>query len=361
MTGPRSVLVTGGTGFLGAHLVAELLDRGHQVRCLVRAPDQQAGRARLVDALDSFRLGERDAVRDVDGPLSAVVGDLGRPLLGLTAERFGALAEEVDLIVHSGAWVNMAYPYEVLKPVNVDGTREVLRLAAVRRTPVQHISSLAVLGEPPKDTPVPESLHAPKAELGSGYARSKWVADRLVAVAGERGLPVAVHRIGWIFAHRETGAFNAADLVVRLLFGVLALRAAPVIDAELRLAPVDWVARTVVSVAEAPHRANRAYHLAGPSGTGWQQLVVALSELVGPLAVLPYPAWRRSVFDAAAAGAPDMVELAALLPEEAPLADYALPIAMDHVHAAGVPVLEPRKPAALREWLRLLLAAADHV
>jgi L-aminoadipate-semialdehyde dehydrogenase len=63
------------------------------------------------------------------GRFRAVVGDLGRPLLGMTREEFLQIANEIDAVVHNGAMVHWVYPYSQLKAYNVGGTVEALRLA----------------------------------------------------------------------------------------------------------------------------------------------------------------------------------------------------------------------------------------
>lgn len=61
--------------------------------------------------------------------MRACVGDLGRPLLGLSQAEFDSLAEEVDIVYHNGAVVHWVYPYSKLKPMNVNGTIEAMRMA----------------------------------------------------------------------------------------------------------------------------------------------------------------------------------------------------------------------------------------
>ena len=58
-----------------------------------------------------------------------VLGDLSKPLLGLTEQEFQQIASLVDVIYHAGAIVNFIYPYSQLKTTNVLGTQEILRLA----------------------------------------------------------------------------------------------------------------------------------------------------------------------------------------------------------------------------------------
>jgi myxalamid-type nonribosomal peptide synthetase MxaA len=74
-----------------------------------------------------------------------VTGNLDRPRFGLSDEQFDSLASELDVIYHNGAMVNFVYPYHALKPVNVDSTQDVLRLASTGKLkPVHFISSLSV-------------------------------------------------------------------------------------------------------------------------------------------------------------------------------------------------------------------------
>ncbi|MBO1419215.1 thioester reductase domain-containing protein [Streptomyces sp. FH025] len=281
----RTVLLTGATGFLGAHLLAELLAAGAaEVRCLVRAPDAHTALRRLRAAASRQGL-----TAPVGRRVRAVPGDLARPSFGLTAGAFAALGRGVDLVIHAGAQVSLALPYESLKPVNVGGTREVLRLAAEQGTPVHHISTLSVLGTTGPD----EALRLPEASgLGSGYAQSKWVADRLVAAAGERGLPVAVHRTGRLFVNSTTGGHNPDDLLVQVLAAALRLGVAPDLDAVLRLGPVDWVSSVICALAAHPAGTGRAYHLTGLRPLEWSGLLDAVAAAGHGLARARYPHWR---------------------------------------------------------------------
>ncbi|MFC9842952.1 thioester reductase domain-containing protein [Streptomyces sp. NPDC127595] len=280
-----TVLLTGATGFLGAHLLAELAAAGaREIRCLVRAPDSPAAAERLRAAAARYGLAEPSrAVRSWPG-------DLGRPRLGLDSVAYAALGRGLDLVVHAGARVNLALPYEALKPVNVDGTQEILRLAAQGPTPVpvHHISTLAVFGP---DTPVEETLRLPApTDLASGYEQSKWVADRLAATAAERGLPVAIHRTGRLFVNSATAGHNPQDLLVQVLTAVVRLGTAPDYEAVLRPAPVDWTAGVLRRLALAPDGLGRAYHLTGQQPLPWSAVLDAV-DAGGP--ALPRTDYRR--------------------------------------------------------------------
>src|SRR4029078_153461 len=123
-------------------------------------------------------------------------GDLAAPRFGLSEEAFRVLAGRVDALYHNGAWVNFTYPYKILKPSNVLGTVEVLRLAALGRVkPVHYISSIAGIPEIEygyrEDPTVLEDDHLDSISgLFGGYGETKWVGEQLCRSARSRGIPV---------------------------------------------------------------------------------------------------------------------------------------------------------------------------
>ena len=262
------ILLTGATGFLGGFLLDALLrSTSARVLCLVRpavgdGPAHRAAARRLRAALDGRGLWRAEHA----GRVTALPGDLGKPLLGMARPAFEALAGEVDAIVHAGAQVNLMYPYTALRDVNVGGTHEVLRLACGGgATPVHHVSTSGVL--PPsgdrwrEDAPLGDVA----GDLADGYAQSKWVAEQLVHEAGRRGLPVWVYRPGTISGHSATGTANARDLLGALINESLHLGCAPDVDGwYAEMTPVDYVSDAISRLAAHACSGDRVFHLSDP-------------------------------------------------------------------------------------------------
>src|SRR5205823_2713406 len=145
--------------------------------------------------------------------LVAVPGDLEQPMLGLGPEQFLLLANRVDAIYHSGAMVNFIYPYSALKKANVDGTREVLRLACTSKAKaVHHFSAVDIfLSSRKKDYVIWEQDSLYSDVVAHGYIQSKWVGERLVAIARDRGLNAMIYRPWTIMGHSTTGAAHVND------------------------------------------------------------------------------------------------------------------------------------------------------
>jgi amino acid adenylation domain-containing protein/thioester reductase-like protein len=298
---PRTVLLTGATGFLGAHLAAELLAQTPaRVLCLVRAAGAAAGHAALRGALERYGLWREEGA----SRLEPLAGDLARPRLGLAAADLRRLEETADAIYHCGAQVNFLYPYEALRAANVEATRELLRLAAAGRAKaLHHVSTLAVLPRPRRhgSLALPEEpLGEEPAGLATGYNQSKWVAERLVDTARRRGAPVTIYRPGWIVASSRTGIGNPADLLTRLAVASLRAGVAPELGA-LRVCPtpVDFVAAAIVFLSLRGEAPGGIFHLVNPRPVAVDRLRRWSAELGHPLSTRPVRVWARALAEQA--------------------------------------------------------------
>ncbi|WP_328348398.1 SDR family oxidoreductase [Streptomyces violaceus] len=176
-----------------------------RIHCLVRGVDEGDARARIEAAAQWYRTG---ADLDFDR-IDIVVGDLVEPALGLTEDDFDALARLVDVVYHAGAGVNWLYPYEALRPANVAGTEEILRLAARHRTvPVHYVSSTGVYAQEAVEgrrISVDDPIGPPEL-LSNGYRQAKWVAEGIIDIARSRGIPVSVYRVDVVSGDQVNGA-----------------------------------------------------------------------------------------------------------------------------------------------------------
>ncbi|WP_086841477.1 thioester reductase domain-containing protein [Amycolatopsis kentuckyensis] len=292
---PEGVLLTGATGFVGAFVLAELLARRPgPVHCLVRAEDEAHALRRVLDNLDRYGLdagAHRSRIRPVPG-------DLTKPLLGLDERTFAGLHELAGEIVHCGAQVKWTYPYRNLEAANVGGTREILRLATVGAPrPVHYASTVGVFSsrEYAADV-VDETVDlTASGSLVVGYAQSKWVAERLVRTAGERGVPVTVHRIN-TGGHSTTGAFNRLDHLSMMVKGCVEAGIAPEhVEMPVQPAPVDYVAAAMAEATTRPDLRGRTFHLVNPAEMSWPEFFDAVEEYGYRLTRLPFEQWRSRI------------------------------------------------------------------
>jgi phthiocerol/phenolphthiocerol synthesis type-I polyketide synthase E len=297
---PAEVFLTGATGFLGAHLLEELLRRtGARVHCLVRAADGGEALRRVRESLQSRKLWRAG----MEERITALAGDLGEPLFSLTEETFQDLARRVDAVYHCGAWVNFTYPYKVLKPSNVGGTLEAIRLAcAVRAKPLHFISSIAGVPEVEygfRDDPTVYEDDRVDSHSGvfGGYGETKWVSERLCEQARERGLAVNVYRPGVLSGDSRTGIGNTRDMVWNVIKGNIQLGIAPPGEAELDVTPVDYVAASVVHISLQEDGLNRVYHFPHPHIPQFEVAYDFMEKYGYRLERLPQEEWERQVLE----------------------------------------------------------------
>ncbi|WP_181009584.1 amino acid adenylation domain-containing protein [Streptomyces sp. SM11] len=295
---PRQVLLTGSTGFLGAYLVDRLLREGvERVHCLIRADDPPQALARLAARMRRYGL----APEPLLGRVVPVPGELAEPHLGLSENDWDQLARESDLIVHCGARVNFAYPYRALAPINVGGTRTVLKLAGEHTTkPLHYISTIAVIAgfgtagvaHVDENTPLD---HADRLSLG--YPETKWVAENLVAEAGRRGLPVAIHRPYEVTGTVDRGTWNTDTMMCALFRTIAETGLAPDMALPLDFVPVDYTADAITHIITQQKPDGRVYHLTNPRAARLSLLVERLTAMGYPVRTVPYDAWTEMLAD----------------------------------------------------------------
>jgi amino acid adenylation domain-containing protein/thioester reductase-like protein len=315
---PKTILLTGATGFLGAYLLRDLLrETEAAVVCLVRAGDTADGLARIKKNMTAYDLWHDSFTERI----KALPGDLTQPLLGLGEAQFGELAESIDVIYHNGALVNFLYSYREHKAANVLGTREILRLAATSQTrraalvPVHFVSTLSVFhngrhrssvihdGVTNDSAPYMENTDLDALDLPfGGYAQSKWVGEKLVIAAMARGIPATIFRPGLISGDSTSGAFpTVPDMMSTMAIACAMGGAAPDLEIEVDIVPVDFVSKAIVTLAGRPESWGRAFHINNPQPASYRDTLRWLSELGLPLQVIPFDRWRAKMIGLAMA------------------------------------------------------------
>ena len=290
-TEPESVLLTGATGFLGAFLLRDLLEQTRvRVHCLVRAANPAAGMGRVAENLRQYGLWREGFASRID----VVPGDLSAPRLGLDDATFQRLAE-VDAIYSNGALLSFVGSYGDLRASHVNGTREILRLASSGRAKaVHHVSSIVVYDSfAYRGRAIPESTR-PLESRGHhlGYAQCKWVSEALIWEAAARGIPVTVHRPGFIAGSGSNGAWNTADLVCRLTKAIIELGCMPDdLAIDIDCSPVDYVSRSILHLSRDVRSRGCAFHLQNPRAISFAQYGELLRELGYSLHGIPYRDW----------------------------------------------------------------------
>ncbi|KAK0379659.1 beta-ketoacyl synthase domain-containing protein [Colletotrichum limetticola] len=240
---PRTVVLTGVTGFLGQYLARSLVENENieKVICIaVRNPKDQP-RQELFSEL---------------GPKAAFYeGDLSLPRLGLTEEAALIIFQSADAVIHNGADVSHLKTYHSLRAANLGATQELVRLCSPRQIPLHYVSTTGVAMYTPFKELAEVSVreHMPPADGQQGYVASKWASEvYLENIHGQTGLPIYIHRPSSIMRPEadRTGENPAADVLQNMLDysrRVRAVPAAPGLSGFVDLVKPETVTSGVVS------------------------------------------------------------------------------------------------------------------
>lgn len=255
----RCVLLTGATGFLGVHLLAELLKAADtRVLCLVRATDQQHGLQRILAQALNYQL-----TLDT-GRIGVLCGDVNAPRLGLSDADWDHCARDAQQIVHASAHVNHIEGYATFRESTL-GMKEIIRLAGSGRSKlIQFISSIAGCARKVGDA-FSIFEHEDFLEDGEhvygGYGQSKWVQETFLKRAAAAGIPYVIYRFGELSGSSVTGLGQSDDMLHRLLQMRLAIGCREKISNDvLDMLPVDFAASLVARTGAAPALWNRIVH-----------------------------------------------------------------------------------------------------
>ena len=245
--------VTGGTGFIGRHLLRHLARRDGTTYVLVRP----RSRERLEAFIDSI---------GAAGRLQPVDGDITEPGLGLAAPDRERL-RGADFY-HLAAVYDLEASEEQNQKANVDGTRNVVEVAREAGARVHHMSSIAVAGAKWKGK-FTEDMFDENQAVDHPYYRTKFDAEKIVRASG---LPFRVYRPGLVIGSSETGEADRIDGPYYAFKIIQRLRHAvpewvPLVGfegGELNVVPVDFVARALDAIAAREGLDGMTFHLTDP-------------------------------------------------------------------------------------------------
>ncbi|MCJ8272323.1 MAG: thioester reductase domain-containing protein, partial [Psychrosphaera sp.] len=262
----KSVFLTGATGFLGGHILHQLLTSTEAtVYCLVRATTIKKAQERILQNAVSYKL-------NVDiNRIVPILGDMEQPHLGMSKKNWRLLCNQVQHIVHTASYVNHIQPYFAFKK-SVKGTTELLSMAYTNAVKMIHFVSSTTVSSQVENShfsinPVEDFIDSEKAELIlSGYGQSKWIQEENIRLASFAGVPYTIYRFSEISGSSQTGIGNTNDIFHRILRMMLSVPVRPeeshyLID----VIPVDMAALTIVKGMNDPNKHNKVYNVANPN------------------------------------------------------------------------------------------------
>ncbi|KAF8253407.1 acetyl-CoA synthetase-like protein [Wilcoxina mikolae CBS 423.85] len=290
------VILTGGTGSLGAHVLSTLVQRPtvHKVYCFVRASSPEAGSQRVLDALQKAHLLDRLTEQQKD-KIIALPADLSQESFGLPAHTIDQITREVTTIIH-GAWsVNFNMDVTSFEQQHIRGSWNLINLCLssphANIPTFNFISSISTAMSTGTLT-IPEVLPKLSDAMPMGYAQAKLVTEHIChAAAAKSDIAARILRVGQIVGDTHFGMWNATEAVPLTIQSATTIGALPVIsngDEEVSWIPVDTTANTVVDLSlldkmQNGYRPahNAVFHVCHPSVLRWNRDVLPALKNAG--------------------------------------------------------------------------------
>src|SRR3954453_7670873 len=264
--------VTGATGFIGRHLVEQLLEhREGDIHVLVRQSSQDK-----VQNLNDEKWGGSDRIKPV-------IGDLGEENLGISDEDLEALKGNVQHFFHLAAVYDMTADEDANRRANVEGTRHAVELAnALEAGCFHHVSSIAVAGL--HKGLFREDMFDEGQKLDHPYHKTKFESERIART--QTTVPWRVYRPRIVVGNSKTGEMDKIDGPYYFFKAIQKARHYlpewfPLVGPEMgwtNIVPVDYVAAAMDHIAHTPGLDGQAFHLTDPKGQRSGEVINAFAN-----------------------------------------------------------------------------------
>lgn len=263
-----NVLLTGVTGYLGAHILYEFLEKETgKVYCLVRAKTFEEAIGRMRNLLAFYYDGKY--IDEINKRIKIIIGDL------TDKDCLEQISDEINTIIHSAASVKHYGSYDYFYKNNVKTTENLLNYARKRNIKFIHISSLSISGDDLFDQYgfiraaeakyFTEKHYYIGQDLSNVYVRSKFEAEQLVLESIRKGLKACIIRMGGIGNRSYDGKFqinvNENAFAKRIKFFMDIKSLPDYLDNMLiDLLPVDYCAKAVITIAQHINDGYSVFH-----------------------------------------------------------------------------------------------------
>jgi len=292
-----TILLTGATGFLGIHLLSELYQQQYQrIYCLIREKNELAATKKILKAAAHYGVNIQPSFMNIIIP---VLGDIEKPLLGISESNYKKLEKEVDIIFHNAAFVNHILDYQKLRKANVLGTKEIIKLAfSHKQKKVNYVSTLSnylIDSNGYIAEKLPEKCDF--KTLAAGYALTKAVSEVVLCKAMKEGLPLTVFRPNYILGG-DTKSKNLQESrhLLSLIKGCIQMGFAPDWEMVLDLSSANFLAMLVVRIEECDS-SKTVYNLTNPHKLKWIDLIKFLQNKGYKVELINEKEWKKMLMN----------------------------------------------------------------
>ncbi len=287
----ENVLLIGATGYLGAHILNELLTgTKSNVYCLVRSKTNNDAKERLEEAL-KFYFGDK-YTSVIDRRIFAVSGDITLEYLGLEQNEYMQLQYKIDSAIHAGALVNYYGDYSNFEEINIRGTEKVVKFCMEANKALLYISTMGISGqylvtnknENKINVFTENDLYIGQNYFDNPYVRSKYEAELLVNKYIKTGAKIAILRVGNLTGRFTDGHFqrnitqNAFYNIIKSIIFIGAV-SKNILNEAFDFTPVDYCSRAIVKLLAREESIGRTFHLYNDNRLNVSQIIELLGDI----------------------------------------------------------------------------------
>ena len=297
----KNILLTGCTGFLGIHILEELLKfKNTNIYCIIRDEPGMTATTKLHQKLNYYFGNKYDNL--INTRIFPITGNIAKPGFGLNQEELLNLANSIDVIINSAANVAHYGNYNKFYNTNVLSVKYIIDFCTSFKKKFYHISTIGVAGRQlnssyphsKKDKQVifDESSLYIGQEPENVYTFTKFEAEIQVLTAISKGVDAYILRMGNLMPRYRDGVFqeNLSDnAFINRLASFVRIGIIPdyMINNSLEFTPVDYAAKSICKLLMHPTNANRIFHLCNPHTISVARCLKILQKLKYNIISLP--------------------------------------------------------------------------
>jgi len=292
------ILLTAPNSFNGIYLLASLLKiTTCPIFCLTRDGSSKSSILKLERRLIHMGVWDvkfREKIRVINS-------NLLHPNFGISQKDYYELSENVDLIYHNAC----AYSQDktIAKLININLTRDLLEFSVRGKIKTLHyFSTVAVFQsygykgrKMIDDNTELEHLSIMQNE----YAKTRWIAEKIVREGQNNGLPIIIYRIDSIFANQDASDFDDADIFNNFIKAIVASGYCPDINYSFNTITVDYFIRNIIKISQVSDFSfcNRAFHLINEKGLELKLIIEILRDFGYNVQLCSYKFWLNYVIE----------------------------------------------------------------
>ncbi len=300
----KNILLIGGSGYLGMHILYDLLlGTAANVYLLVRGRSVNEAKERILSKFKYYF--DEYTFEKVKDRIFVYNGDLELEHFGLDQKAYTELTNIIDGVINSAANVRHYGHFEAFYNINVVGTRRILAFAnSGIKKDIHHISTMSV-GMGKIEGKEYQLFTEYSADLGqntnSNYINTKLEAESLLCKARNEGLKINIYRVGNLVFDYNSGIFQeniSENWFYSEMKAYLKLKFVPDISAKtMEFSYVDFVSKAILLLFDRRELENEIYHISNPNNISISDFGKFIKNSGYDLSILSFEKFMDYIYD----------------------------------------------------------------